>query len=297
VVLPAHRSENHAARTAEPTGAVLKNRSFHLLVPVDGCELSEHALGWALGFTRRTAARLTICSVCDPTPCFLAGAEGAMIAPSTMLESLEESAARCCAAAVAQAAAQDVLATCTVVAGEPAGAIVDVARSCSADMIVLGTHARRGIALGILGSVTAEIVRSSRVAVVAVRAETASTPEGPVVVALDESEASAAAATFALAIARVLNAPVHLIHVAAASDARPFEFDRVARQAEGMDIACTAEIRYGAIVEALITAAAERGAYLLATGSHGRGAAGRFFFGSVAEGLLRASVVPLLIVR
>jgi len=275
----------------------VKNHPFHLLVPVDGCELSEHALSWAVGFARRTAARLTICSVCDPTPSFVAGVEGAMIDPRTMLEALEESAARCCAAAVAQAAAEDVSATCTVLVGEPAAAIVDVARSCNADMIVLGTHGRRGIALGILGSVTAEIVRSSRVAVVTVRAETVSSPDGPVVVALDESQAATAAATFALAIARALSAPVHLIHVAAASDARPFEFDSVARQAAGMDIDCTAEIRYGAIVDALVAAAAERGACLLATGSHGRGAAGRFFFGSVAEGLLRASVVPLAIVR
>lgn len=228
---------------------------------------------------------------------FVAGAEGAMIDPRPMLEELEERAARCCAAAVARAAADNVSATGEVLEGAPAVAIGDFARERAADIIVLGTHARRGIALGILGSITAEIVRSNRVAVVAVRAATALSETGPIVVAVDESAASAAAVTLALAIARALSAPIHLIHVAAASDARPFEFDSVARRAASMDIACTAEIRYGTIVDALIAGAAERGASILATGTHGRGAAGRFFFGSVAEGLLRASIVPLLIVR
>ncbi|MEZ4256204.1 MAG: universal stress protein [Polyangiales bacterium] len=46
---------------------------------------------------------------------------------------------------------------------------------------------------------------------------------------------------------------------------------------------------------ALEALAHERGAELLLVGTHGRGAAGRFVLGSVAEKCLRVSRVPMLV--
>jgi nucleotide-binding universal stress UspA family protein len=62
-------------------------------------------------------------------------------------------------------------------------------------------------------------------------------------------------------------------------------------------VAASTEIRLGATVETLIAATTERDGSLLATGTHGRDAVGRLFLGSVAEGLIRDSIVPVLVAR
>jgi nucleotide-binding universal stress UspA family protein len=51
--------------------------------------------------------------------------------------------------------------------------IDDVAREMRADLIVLGTHGRRGVARVILGSVAEKVVRTSPVPVLTVHPETA----------------------------------------------------------------------------------------------------------------------------
>jgi nucleotide-binding universal stress UspA family protein len=270
---------------------------LHIVVPIDGSEPSQHAIAWGIAFARRTGAVMSVCSVFDPMLSCVAAAGGAMIDLEPLLEALEADAGRYCAAAVAQAAAENVTVTSAVLEGAPAAAIDDFACARGADIVVLGTHARHGLALGILGSVTAAVVRSSRVGVVTVRAETILSETGPIVVAVDDSEASAAAATFALTIARALGTPVHLVHVALGSDAVPAALHTVARDAAAAGVVCSTEIRHGAVVDTLITAAGERGASMLATGTHGRGGLGRLLLGSVAEGLIRGAVLPVLVVR
>jgi nucleotide-binding universal stress UspA family protein len=55
-----------------------------------------------------------------------------------------------------------------LVASDPASAIVRVAEERSADVIVLGTHARRGLAKALLGSVAERVLRQARAAVLTV---------------------------------------------------------------------------------------------------------------------------------
>jgi nucleotide-binding universal stress UspA family protein len=186
-----------------------------------------------------------------------------------------------------------------VLEGSPAAAIAAFAGDRRADIIVLGTHARSGLARGILGSVAAEVVQSSRIAVLVVRAETVFGDTGPLVIAVDGSQASTAAARFALSIAAALAVPVHVVHVADFLDDMhgSSALGIVADQAAAAGVACTTEIRHGRVVENLIAAVTEQGASVLVTGTHGRGAFGRLFLGSVAEGLARAATVPVLIVK
>ncbi len=53
--------------------------------------------------------------------------------------------------------------------GNPAGVILDVARELGAELIVLGTHGRTGLARAIMGSVAEEVVRKARCPVVVVK--------------------------------------------------------------------------------------------------------------------------------
>jgi len=56
-----------------------------------------------------------------------------------------------------------------VLYGPTSRAIVEYAAQCSASLIVMGTHGRRGLAHAMLGSVAAQVLRSAPCPVLAVR--------------------------------------------------------------------------------------------------------------------------------
>jgi nucleotide-binding universal stress UspA family protein len=70
---------------------------------------------------------------------------------------------------VARLAADGVAAEGRVLIGEPAPAIVAVAREIGADLVVMATHAHREMRHLLMGSVTEDVVRSGVVPVLLVR--------------------------------------------------------------------------------------------------------------------------------
>ncbi len=63
----------------------------------------------------------------------------------------------------------------------------------------------------------------------------------------------------------------------------------------GVDV--DTSVRYGAIVQGILDAAESENADLIAMSSHGRTGLARFFYGSIASGVLNKAERPLLIVR
>jgi nucleotide-binding universal stress UspA family protein len=58
-----------------------------------------------------------------------------------------------------------------VVEGDPSAVILDVAREINADLIVLGTHGRKGISRLFVGSVAEQVVRKAECPVLTVRGD------------------------------------------------------------------------------------------------------------------------------
>jgi nucleotide-binding universal stress UspA family protein len=58
-----------------------------------------------------------------------------------------------------------------MVTGEPWEKILENAREIGADLIVMGTHGRRGISRALIGSVAEKVVRLASVPVLVARAE------------------------------------------------------------------------------------------------------------------------------
>jgi nucleotide-binding universal stress UspA family protein len=58
-----------------------------------------------------------------------------------------------------------------------------------------------------------------------------------------------------------------------------------------------AYVRHGVPADGIVATARDLGADLIVVGTHARGLLGRAFLGSVAESVLRASPVPVLVVR
>lgn len=63
---------------------------------------------------------------------------------------------------------------CELRAGEPAGEVTRLVDELGSDLVVVGTHGRRGLTRALLGSVAEAIIRTSPVPVLAVRAPEAS---------------------------------------------------------------------------------------------------------------------------
>jgi universal stress protein A len=76
------------------------------------------------------------------------------------------------------AANPDLKMECRLAEGEPAGAILDVARESAADIIVIGSHGRTGLSRLLMGSVAEQVVRRATCPVLTVKSPANSATAG-----------------------------------------------------------------------------------------------------------------------
>lgn len=141
-----------------------------ILVAVDGSGASSKGLREALRLAKREGARLFILHVVNEFPAF-AGMDGS--APVDLVPMLREGGRRILARARAAAEKAKVKPTILmreIIGGPAADPIVREAKKQRADLIVLGTHGRRGVRRMVLGSDAEQVVRTSPVPVLLVRA-------------------------------------------------------------------------------------------------------------------------------
>ncbi len=70
-----------------------------------------------------------------------------------------------------RARARGVRATCITRAGAPEEVILAAATECEADMIMMGTHGRRGVQRMLLGSIAEQVIRRAEIPVITVRTQ------------------------------------------------------------------------------------------------------------------------------
>ena len=136
---------------------------------MDGSAASAMGLREALRLAKREGAKLCILHVVNEFYAF-AGMDGP--APVDLVPALREGGKKVLAKARAMAEKAGVKATLVMretIGGPAADAIVREARKQGADVIVLGTHGRRGVRRLVLGSDAEQVVRTSRVPVLLVR--------------------------------------------------------------------------------------------------------------------------------
>ncbi|HVJ24094.1 MAG TPA: universal stress protein [Burkholderiales bacterium] len=143
-----------------------------ILVAVDGSAASNKGLREAIRLARVEHARLFIVHVVDEFVAFSA-MDGLAAAPSVdLVPWLREGGKRVLAKAVSAALKQKVKAKGILremIGGPAAAPIVREARKARADLIVLGTHGRRGVRRLVLGSDAEQVVRTASVPVLLVR--------------------------------------------------------------------------------------------------------------------------------
>ncbi|WP_066415074.1 universal stress protein [Halorubrum aethiopicum] len=135
-----------------------------ILVPTDGSPASDAAIEHAIDLADRYGARLHALYVVDGSAYSTLEAGSEVVIDALQSEG-EEATAR-----VADAAADaGVEATTTVASGTAYRSIREYVDEHGIDMIVMGTHGRKGLDRYLLGSVTERVVRTADVPVLTVR--------------------------------------------------------------------------------------------------------------------------------
>ena len=143
---------------------------FHrVVVPVDGSAPSEEAVNLALRLVKDDPAEVIFCSMIDServaAECASVGGD-----PSPIIDALTADAGRFVTSASKKAEAAGVGWKGQVShAGDPVDGILSIARSDDADLIVMGSHGRRGLSRLVMGSTTEGVLRRSDVPVLVVR--------------------------------------------------------------------------------------------------------------------------------
>jgi nucleotide-binding universal stress UspA family protein len=153
-------------RDTNGTSATSSDRLTRLLVPLDGSEIGERALPFAVQLAQRSGASLHLLRAIEPvwTTMVAADPTGMSYVSAEMIAEIEEAlrvdAREYLEGVAKRVEAEGVSVTWETVYGRPATQIVRAAEESAADAIVISTHGRGGLRVA-LGSVTQEVLNTS----------------------------------------------------------------------------------------------------------------------------------------
>ena len=138
----------------------------HILIPTDGSEISQKSALQAINLAKLLGAKVTAVTVTAPWSAIAIG-EIAVAVPEQEYEARAESNAWSYLNAVTDAAKSAGVERSAVHLrhSQPYKAIVDAAAEHKCDLIVMGSHGRRGIEGFLLGSETQKVLTHSKVPV------------------------------------------------------------------------------------------------------------------------------------
>lgn len=200
-------------------------------------------------------------------------------------------------------------------------AIVEYAEEIGADLIVLGTHGRRGLSHLLLGSVANEVVRRATCPVMTARARPQGSHLGAIeriLVPIDFSGSSETALAAARDLAIQWTASLDLLHVIEETVMPAFyaagvtsllqldpeirtrceaEMQRRLAQLADTSLAVATHVREGKAAREIVAFAEETGTDLIVLATAARSGLERLLLGSVAEKVVRLAPCPVLVVR
>lgn len=146
----------------------------HIVCAVDGSELSTKALQQAMSLAKTHNAKLSVLTVTDPSVIVAPGAEIMMVDTASILAELDKAKAEAAKGILDEAKTLGEQAGVAIepiyLPGHPAAeGIVATAKKINADLIVMGSHGRRGLGRLLLGSQAAEVLAHSSVPVLIVK--------------------------------------------------------------------------------------------------------------------------------
>jgi len=145
----------------------------NILLSTDGSEVAKKGVKQGLALAKVLNAKVTIITVTEPMSAYLGSGHAGWIPPQEMFESFDtvrkEHVSEILDKARALADQIGISAELLHVPNtHPATAIVETAKSRGCDLIVMGSHGRRGLKKLLLGSQTSEVLVNASVPVLVV---------------------------------------------------------------------------------------------------------------------------------
>ncbi len=291
-----------------------------ILVPLDGSELAQIALPYAEKLAGRLGSKITLMYISSSTEDRYQHMHQFYL--QKMVEATNQAAERY----IDSSGAKEVKVEATILAGDPAGEIVDYAEKEDIGLIIMSTHGRSGIRRWAMGSVADKVLRATKQPLALIRAKHAHTdvPDykllNKILVTLDGSKQSEVAIPYIEELASKLKAEVILFQVVAPDyhiytggsqeygiyseqqmeSVKAFSRDyleEVVARLKQKGVTAQSEVRFGTAADEIIKFADAIDVSLVAMSTHGRSGVSRWALGSVAERVLRAGNTPLLLVR
>jgi nucleotide-binding universal stress UspA family protein len=293
-----------------------------ILCPVDFSECSERALDYSLALARERGAQVSVLHVlpehlADP------GVYPYLVSPVRTSEETRARAYELLGSFVSRALARGVAVDVILESGDVVDEIVERADRLASDVVVVGTHGRRGYKRLLLGSVTERVLRRCRKPVLSIPP---SAPPPPVdgapfkriLCPVDFSPSSLAGLELALALLgesaglTVLHA-VEFYYEAASGEALAFNLTEV-REKNRVDALKKLEalvpaseksrvrlevavLHSGGAYREVLRVAEREKSDLIVMGVAGRSATDLLFFGSTTNHVVRSAAAPVLTVR
>lgn len=290
-----------------------------ILVPLDGSELAEKVLTTAVDLAESFSAELLLLRVREPL---------GHVMDTEMRAQLHRLRKDEIQAYMKRVMQSDVIhgrvkAEAKLMSGAVAETIIDCAQKSDVDLIMMSSHGRSGIGRWVYGSVAEKVLRQSPCATIILQAK-ADVPmftHKHFLVTLDGSKLAEKAIDPLLPIARALSARVTFLRVTTMPylgteaidplvskqnldrieerermEAREY-LQRVRNTLTDTGVPISIEVTSGPVAETILSYAEHQDVDLIAISSHGRSGVGRWFYGSVAEKVLRGAPCAMLVTR
>jgi len=288
-----------------------------IVCPVDFSEYSTKAYDYAYSLAKHYHAKLLVEHVVQPLPAaypYYAFPEATL---QTSWSRLIGEAEQGLQQLVSSHARNGLQPQCIVRQGMPCETILALAEEESADLIVMGTHGRRGLDRWTMGSVTEKVVRKARCPVLAVRkpahdfVEPGDTSEPvhlrKILLATDFSDHAASALGYALSLAGEYHAELTLLHVLEDLGTGKNLQERTGVAVSQLEKSVPADIlptcvvkslvRIGKPYQEIIQLAQEEESDLVILGVRGRNALDLALFGSTTHRVIQLGACPVLAIH
>jgi nucleotide-binding universal stress UspA family protein len=288
----------------------------HILCPVDFSDSCSRSLDHAVALARWYDAKLAVLHVVPAFgPMLVQGELGypiQLVNPLTREETVLEMRRRLDVIGIPPDA------ELTARAGNASTTIIDEAVATMADLIVMGTHGRRGFRRLLIGSVTETVLHEAPCPVLTVPPHAPADSTRVVVFRdilcpIDFSPSSLQGLEVALDLARQSNGTVRLLNVVEwLAEQDPMLLPEIRRQLredaeQRLDALVAAEPRtwceiqsvvaFGRAHREILRAAETKPPDLIVMGAQGRGGVGLALFGSTTQQVVRGASCPVLTVR
>ncbi len=286
-----------------------------ILVPLDGSQVASAVLPYVTNLAIQLQASVTVLTV-------LAGPQQEPRGLDTEARSEAQAVARREAQRLANAG---VAAYTLVVSGRPAEQIAGEAAARNFDLIAISTRGHSGVRRGLVGSVTDEVVRTSKIPVLVLsplaveRGALTNYGLSTITVPLDGSELAESVLPYAEELAKRLSLQMNLLRAVSlaplayyAGDGPPVNTLPIEEELEAEATTYLEQVSAGLVSRGVANSyAVVKGSPALAIVdyvkdiqnnlvticTHGRSGLGRLLIGSVADTIIRSSGVPVLAIN